>query len=452
LKNAQDQESFDHYVTKFDVMMNIRVLRQQIIARAPSAHLSWINWAFNQIEKVLDSTYILYDGKKLPWKAGILSGLRMTSLLGSLVNLEQYYATTYLLPLPTNEVAVLGDDFICRESVAGDALVRWENLTLRGYHIKQSDSTVDTSGEIVRFVVSDNSIRGYPVRAVSSLQWSDDRIAMVGGGIESMKNLLSSFALLAGRGMDYQTTKDMVLASLQRLTTHGAEWARSPRSAGGGGVWEWGVVLKAWAQIPDKYDEPSLHIHYAPDLRLKAASLGLDEHEAMRAVSRLARFDVPRTPIRGRLIPAGALSIDSVPSAPASKDRFAFQPRFITPEYRSIFFLDAVKKLAKNKQWTQIHAMLDERSRTTLKKLRLNAGVHVVMLWLTRSLPFSTPLMSRYNQALISKVHEPIARQTWDRLIITRKLKLHQITRAAVACEGATYYEILKGSYVHFTP
>lgn len=118
---------------------------------------------------------VLWKNRKWQWKAGVFSGWRLTSLLGTLASVAAFrYIENYFGIKGGLYYEALGDDLVIysyNNSIEPQVLVDAYNaFGLKANFFKTTSGSV---GEFLRKVVSPGGLFGYPVLALMSICYAN---------------------------------------------------------------------------------------------------------------------------------------------------------------------------------------------------------------------------------------------------------------------------------------
>lgn len=247
-----DGKSFDHWVPKWfvlDVVDRLGDLDPECRAVADKEMQS--------IEKLV----VTWEGHDYLYLGGLLSGWRLTSLVGSLLsccaaefiieNSGQVGAYTY---------CVLGDDITILSNVASmskDKLVAlYENF---GLVANLEKTVVGEVGEFLKMIYSRGGVWGYPCLALSSAVYANPWISSY--QLEKEEEMSNIHMTILSRYLVHRTGGNSVKSFFRKWTVgcltssfgpgRWDDWVSTPMSAGGGGCYEMND-FKKWVRIDRK--------------------------------------------------------------------------------------------------------------------------------------------------------------------------------------------------------
>lgn len=159
-----DSSSFDHTVTKKWVVNVLTKLRD----RVEPGLSGLIN---EEIESIVNMN-IIFDNKKIKYENGLLSGWRMTSLLGSLLSALVCEHINHRLGLML-EYIVQGDDIImlCPRPIDQERVL--ECCSEFGIITNAKKTTIGRFGEFLKYRYGYGKVQGYAARAVRSIFYAN---------------------------------------------------------------------------------------------------------------------------------------------------------------------------------------------------------------------------------------------------------------------------------------
>lgn len=196
----------------------------------------------------MKSLYIEWDGTRYRWLGGILSGWRLTSLIGSMLS---YIIGTYII-IKLNlsgvcDLAVLGDDIILYSSTPIDrelAVYYYNDFGMQANLRKTASGTV---GEFLRKTYSPLGVLAYPALAARSIffasPWLSSYLA------NKYTDLTQNWLTFYSRLLPFRTNDNIhtfiynhILNDLTKAFGPNPlypRFLRTPISVGGGGCSEW---------------------------------------------------------------------------------------------------------------------------------------------------------------------------------------------------------------------
>lgn len=239
-----DGQRFDHDVPADFVKQVIRMMGElddetRMVAELELEHL--------------DSLHVEWDGRKWKWEGGLLSGWRLTSIIGSLASCCAAEHVKRLSGLPL-QYAVMGDDiamFSHSHSLSPERLVAYYNDF--GLHANLNKTTSGPVGEFLRKVHSVGGTWGYPASAIKSISYANawlDMENLVNIETETSVRWLTLYSRLRPHSRDEEALQEWVkrhaCADLRRQFGDGPwmNWLSTPIGVGGGGPCEWSVQEK----------------------------------------------------------------------------------------------------------------------------------------------------------------------------------------------------------------
>lgn len=198
--------------------------------------------------KSMEDLVIEWNGKRWDWEGGLLSGWRLTSIIGSLLTccVAEYIIHSLNL-VGMVEYGVMGDDLIFYSMVGGPSSEELVQAYVGfGLQANLSKTAVGPVGEFLRKVLSMGGAWGYPALGMRTLMYANPWISSY--TYEAETELSSGWMTLLSRLLPHSTqplqVKEFILRQCQnhlkgtfgKLDWH--SWLRTPVSAGGGGTSE----------------------------------------------------------------------------------------------------------------------------------------------------------------------------------------------------------------------
>lgn len=235
-----DGDRFDHSVPKWVIM--------DLIYRLGSLDDETRNVMIEEL-KHLEKLQIQWSNKVWNWRGGLLSGWRITSLVGTLVS---YCAAQYIIKNTDNcgavEYGAMGDDLILYSNTAeidSDTLVHYYKQF--GLIANINKTTSGRVGEYLRKVISEGGSYGYPANGLKTIVYANPWVSNYSyeNHTEMANAWMTLYSRLLPHAVDVENlTRQTICYCIQNLTntfgqSNWGHWLQTPISAGGGGCIEW---------------------------------------------------------------------------------------------------------------------------------------------------------------------------------------------------------------------
>lgn len=207
----------------------------------------------------LENLTIEWGNEKWAWQGGLLSGWRVTSIIGSLIShvAAQFIIEEYKVEGAMN-MGVMGDDLILYSNtmqLRPEQLV--EGYSSFGLSANLFKTTSGPVGEFLRKTYSDLGILGYPCLALRTIFYANPWITQYTPEFE--EEIAASWLTYYSRLLPHRVTGDIhkfiqnnVLTNIKGASKFKhldwSSWLRTPISAGGGGPMEWSDISR-WTTI-----------------------------------------------------------------------------------------------------------------------------------------------------------------------------------------------------------
>lgn len=204
--------------------------------------------------KHLNKLRVHWKGKSWRWLGGLLSGWRLTSLIGSIVSeVAARYIIREMKMEGGVEHGVLGDDIVLYST--GKEISKEDMVRLYsdyGLHANLNKTVSGPVGEFLRKVVSSGGSWGYPALALRSVVYANPWISNY--SFEKEQELASTWLTFISRLVPHRSNTSTleekwdvdIVNNLENVFGPGQwkRWLRTPQSAGGGGPvefmsWDW---------------------------------------------------------------------------------------------------------------------------------------------------------------------------------------------------------------------
>lgn len=210
----------------------------------------------------LRNLVVVWGDREWRWRGGLLSGWRITSILGSFFSWCAFRWLQQNEPLAAGiDCGVMGDDIIYysnASSITQETMVHW----YRDFGLKANmrKTTSGPVGEFLRKSYSKIGVFGYPALAVRSIFFANPWIEQY--QLDKHQELVRSILTLYSRIMPLRTNDDchswffdFCLVALEQQfgkNSSYANWLSTPMSFGGGGPIEWSDV-RVWTEVTDLF-------------------------------------------------------------------------------------------------------------------------------------------------------------------------------------------------------
>lgn len=206
----------------------------------------------------LNNLRVEYNGMSWPWRGGLLSGWRLTSLVGTLVSMA---AAEYIIESTQMTGAIrygmMGDDLVLfsdTKSLTPAQLA--EGYAQFGLHVNIHKTTSGPVGEFLRKTVSQQGCIGYPALGLRSVVYASPWVS--GYTFSEEVELSNSWLTFYSRMLPHTTNVVLFTSVTQAVMVKHlsnafgrkdwTSWLATPISAGGGGPMEWSVPEK-WCSL-----------------------------------------------------------------------------------------------------------------------------------------------------------------------------------------------------------
>lgn len=249
-----DAERFDHSVSKEMVKYVINKMGQI------DSETEWVAQA--EMDSI-DRLVIAWNGKEWPYKGGLLSGWRITSLVGTMVSMAIGRHIITKNNIPGARAVGMGDDIILASPKYGLTQTQlFDSYAETGFKINLLKTISGPVGEFLRQVYSPRGVIGYPASAMGAILYAPpwlDRYSLEKEQ-EVAKNWLTLYSRYLPHSLDNDNltalVRDLIKLNVkQQFHVRGDldKWLSTPIPAGGGGPIEWSN-LTTWSRLESDDD------------------------------------------------------------------------------------------------------------------------------------------------------------------------------------------------------
>lgn len=197
-----DQSSFDVNQSKEMVLFAIEKLFVKLVkhSRQPDAAIV----AAAEL-RALRAAFLQVGNDRVSWEKGVLSGMKLTALVDSLLNYGASYAVMEALEIPVTRGWFQGDDAVMMSPKPANKIdkqaisVEYAKL---GLQVNPEKSWVAADRcEFLHEIYSDYEVFGFPARAAKSLIWKKPASSSRIGGAQSLNEDLQTMRVANRRGL-----------------------------------------------------------------------------------------------------------------------------------------------------------------------------------------------------------------------------------------------------------
>ncbi|UHK03145.1 MAG: RNA-dependent RNA polymerase [Sanya orius sauteri totivirus 1] len=196
----------------------------------------------------LETLQIEWNNRVWNWQGGLLSGWRMTSIMGSFVSLLVAEYIKSKTSFTSMEAGVLGDDLILYShyrSISAEIMCHYYNEF--GLRANMSKTTAGSVGEFLRKTYTPYGVYGYPALGLRSIFYANPWLDVY--QVEKHQEMSRNWLTFYSRLLPYRTNENihgwirkcMLENMYQRWGKRNIfnDWISTPITCGGGGPNEW---------------------------------------------------------------------------------------------------------------------------------------------------------------------------------------------------------------------
>lgn len=447
-KASIDQSAFDQHVTKEDIFSFIDRAEAVALYKWGTNDANWFVEANRRIRRLLESTNVQLGDENFKWINGVMSGWLFTSMLDSVSNLAQQMAISEFAGIRMPKCIVQGDDYLDANATAGDSVCKLLLMPHCGLEAKPGDTTIALEGELVRFVFSPGKIEGYPIRSVPSAVWRAEPTKPENIGLMNMRESIGHYCTFVSRGLEQMVAKDFLLKQLIHIGGDDAiNWARTPRTLGGGGLLELGPLYVVWVNEEDEYFSNISGVKVADDLfKYNPSSRQVQQIVSKLVSSRKAKWTVQRGSLKR--------SKESVVPEKLMPVSDTHRHRSAVFKFEATLSLDwdnHLRQLVEDRNYEEIYDLLDRSCCADMSVLQHNSNRRVLDAWILGRLPIGICASSKLNDALISDISQGFINAALSKMFILHKIRWTNVLQLFCSAEVSAYDAIVGYSGILFT-
>jgi hypothetical protein len=441
--------SFPEYAAVVEVTMEVMKTRvpQQGVIRD-------IAKAYQTLVKIMNSRVVKLSEEEIRVANGLLSGEYLTAFIGSSTSVARSMEANRLLRLLSGSNGLIskisqGDDTEYQAKYIGEMLIVVRVVEMMRIPINLSKFFIDSvRTEYLRQVPRKGVVSGYPARGLTSVLWRNPVNRDPQAGILRMREQLSQWNILLGRGMDeervlYHAKQDMARAN--GITVEEVDrLLHTPASLGGLGF------------LPTE-DEDRLLGFTTGNKRVQQTLIdrglgGIGEELGQwkglgREISRerAVRFcsdflELPEAKIevkRGELEQVKWISpLNWKPNVGPNVALEAYMDATLPRTFGRL----ALELAIEEKDWDWISDVwLAVELRLISKSIQTRGGRGLWIDWLLGKLPWATPIVPGHSELSTSVWYNRYAGYLWSQVIGRWKFGRDLVKRAALTAEIYTY-------------
>jgi hypothetical protein len=383
---------------------------------------------------------------------GLLSGIKMTALLGTISNLVTLLMAERMIQNMTNDYATRFTDYVVQGDDDDLAVTSWTNAIqtifayrLMNFKVNPAKTFVAADrDEFLRRVMHKGRVNGYPGRGISSILWSNPINTAPIDGDARAREVMLGWVTIANRGAE--NWKELavldVARALKTSKKNAFDWMHTPASFGGFGF---KPFASRWLKIvnAEKKSPGSLFQTDIQNFLTKTKNWNISETSAKDHVRSTLYFNISDEIIEPNKMSEVDVHLPWIPGRQLSETDLMFEPKWDMeemPGWARGLWLQTIlddKTLSNVLLEEKISSALHDESLATwmiIKKKRKS----VWRAWVERDLPFGLPAVEGWDQASISVFHRPIKHKWFSEALGSKNCNMLTLQRAGVAAELET--------------
>jgi hypothetical protein len=240
-----DQTAFDQNQTQKMIQKAMDALREVMDEHVTGEFKTEVLWMVELAKYAIEKGYVEVDGRRVPYKNGILSGWRMTAWLDTILNIAVLKLVENKFfkqgtPLVSN--VAQGDDLQLRlKTWIGCGIIR-AAIESFGFIVNPSKFFAsDKRDEFLRKYSVPNLVTGYPARTINALLWRNPVNAPISPGLDRINEMVEQWHILINRfELQWYDIWDLMVPDIARANNTDYKTVESialtPQALGGCGV------------------------------------------------------------------------------------------------------------------------------------------------------------------------------------------------------------------------
>jgi hypothetical protein len=414
--------------------------------RSISRRFPWFSKQIEECITLMKRAYIQIGDKNLHVRSGLWSGLRMTTLINSIINSSTVSLACDELEIEKSLLQVLGDDVHLVTKDGGhrvmDVLDSW------GFRINRNKSHISREfGEFLKMFITKEGVKGGLYRSLRSLFWSSESERSDTTLLGKVTARTDLWVKAVSRGLDLEKAKKCMCVEFPQLGFRFKvlEWLDTMRCLGGGGLGD----SRKLTYLSDSYG----WLQRAPNLKIKPHSkYGSTMYNAWKQGIQLL-FDKNKLKSSGIIVRGlGKQSVDIIGTSsnrldPRNLPEFPRQSFISVPARELDDWLNVTRSLnpaelnaANRKQGTQfsndtnigVFQLARKATRSVWKEVKWGQGLSV-----------PPEFTIKYGEMLGSLVGSILATSFWN-YALTSKVTMSSLLNTRMWFEGLVAPNIMK--------
>nr|WMI51970.1 RNA-dependent RNA polymerase [Phytophthora dsRNA virus 1] len=192
-----DQSGFDIHQSRDAVIYAVRRLGARI--RNSSESMAQV---VDAELRALESAFLEVGEDRFDWSSGLLSGMKFTALVGSILNRASSLWVMEDISVPVMDGYFQGDDAVMECASAPDLSALRESYAKLGQEVNPLKTWVSKSRcEFLHEIYDAKRVYGFPARVFKSLLWHKPSVGIRIGGAGAVEEELSTLRIAARRGL-----------------------------------------------------------------------------------------------------------------------------------------------------------------------------------------------------------------------------------------------------------
>lgn len=456
-----DQSHFDWQQNMRMISRFCDVVNHIIVKFCVSQHKQELLSVMALIKKSLvEGGSVTVGSEVIRIEKGVLSGWRWTALMDTVFNFGEFYAALGFLKsldIRPKVVSLIcqGDDDRVLVRTPADAVAIVKSYAAMNFEVNPTKFFIDQHrDEFLRQVAEINEVSGYCARGVNAILWRNPISMDPAEGDVRIRELVSSWFTLVGRGANWLRVKAMMFSDIRGSLKQGVSddllerWLRTPASVGGmGAIIPYvrnAVILQPGTLVNKLEIDPRSVVGLDRVIQKWGALVGDKEIKTFASsVLNAPRMMDLTSPTHFIEVKLDYPKIGEIVLVDKLKNKVPRWRKDLPSTLRS----EVLSRLIKEKKFQDIFSLLEPESREGAKNLWGKMTRRVWLDWVQGKLPFSVPFVLGWSIPYVSSIFAKITNFELGNLFLRHHITYSDVVNCAIICE-LKLHQLLRKSVV----